>query len=71
MKQVAQGVPDLLIDVVYNVLPNFGNLNLKATVAYGDPVPWSLVGRLSLYAVLYVTVVLGLGLAVFRRKEFH
>jgi Cu-processing system permease protein len=70
MKQVAPGVPDLLIDVVYNVLPNFGNLNLKATIAYGDPVPWSLVGWLTLYAVLYATVVLGIGIAVFRRKEF-
>jgi ABC-type transport system involved in multi-copper enzyme maturation permease subunit len=70
MKQVAPGVPDTLVDVLYNLLPNFGNLNLKAAVAYGDPVAWSHLGWLTLYAAAYIAALLGIGVAAFRRKEF-
>jgi ABC-type transport system involved in multi-copper enzyme maturation permease subunit len=70
-KQVAPAVPDVLIDVVYNALPNFGNLDLKDRVAYGDPVPWHVLAWLIVYATAYAVVVLGIGLAAFRRKEFQ
>ena len=70
MKEVAPGVPDLLVDVLYLALPNFRNFDLKDKVTYGDFVPWSAVGWIALYALAYLTVVLGIGVASFRRKEF-
>jgi ABC-type transport system involved in multi-copper enzyme maturation permease subunit len=70
MKAVAPGVPDGFIDALYYMLPNFRNFDLKDKVAYADSVPWSVVGWITLYNAVYITAVLGIGLACFRRKEF-
>jgi ABC-type transport system involved in multi-copper enzyme maturation permease subunit len=71
MEQVAPGMPTLLVDLVYHAVPNFRSLDLKAAVAYGDPVAWPALGWLTLYSALYIAVVLGIGVAAFRRREFH
>ncbi len=71
MKTVAPDVPGRLVDVLYYALPNFRNFDLKDKVAYGDFVPWSVLGWIVLYNALYITVLLGVGLACFRRKEFQ
>jgi len=71
MKEVAPGLPDRFVDVLYYALPNFRNFDLKDRVAYGDPVPWDVMGWITLYNALYITVLLGIGLACFRRKEFQ
>ena len=71
MKAVAPGVPDVLVDFLYFALPNFRNFDLKDKVAYADFVPWSVVGWIALYNAVYITVLLGIGLACFRRKEFQ
>lgn len=71
MKQVAPGVPDPLVDVLYFALPNFRNFDLKNAVTYGDYVAWSTVGWIMLYAMAYITALLGIGIALFRRKEFQ
>ena len=70
MKQVAPGVPDLLVDALYFALPNFRNFDLKDQVTYGDFVAWSAVGWVALYAAAYIVFVLGIGVTSFRRKEF-
>ena len=71
MKQVAPEVPDLLVEVLYVALPNFRNFDLKNQVTYGDYVPWSAVAWITLYAIAYIGAVLGIGVALFRRKEFQ
>jgi ABC-type transport system involved in multi-copper enzyme maturation permease subunit len=71
MKQVLPGVPDAVIDALYYALPNFRNFNLKDQLTYGDFVPWSAVGWIALYAAAYIAVVLALGMAAFRRKQFQ
>lgn len=71
MKEVAPGVPDRLVDFLYYALPNFRNFDLKDKVAYGDFVPWSLMGWITLYNAVYITALLGIGLACFRRREFQ
>ena len=71
MKQVVPGVPDRAVDAIYNVLPNFRNFDLKDKITYGDHVPWSAVGWISLYGVAYIAVVLAIGMAAFRRKQFQ
>jgi ABC-type transport system involved in multi-copper enzyme maturation permease subunit len=71
MKQVAPGVPDRLVDFLYYLLPNFRNFDLKDKVSYGDPVPWHILGWISVYNAVYITALLGIGLVCFRRKEFQ
>lgn len=70
MKQVAPGVPDALVEFLYLAVPNFRNFDLKDKVTYGDPVPWAAVGWVGLYGLAYIVLVLGIGVACFRRKEF-
>jgi ABC-type transport system involved in multi-copper enzyme maturation permease subunit len=44
--------------VIYYLLPNFHNFNAIAAAAYGDAIPASLVWQNTVYAALYITVVL-------------
>jgi ABC-type transport system involved in multi-copper enzyme maturation permease subunit len=71
MRDVAPGVPPWLVDALYAVLPNFRNFDFKDQVAYGDPVPATVLAWVTAYAAAYVAVVLGLGLASFRSRDFQ
>lgn len=69
MREVAPGVPRWLVECLYYVLPNFRSFDFKNGVAYGESVPMSVLAWVTLYALCYVSVVLGAGLAVFRRSD--
>jgi hypothetical protein len=71
MKEVAPGAPDWLVKGLYYGLPNFRAFDFKDRAAYGDPIALSLLGEVTLYAALYVAVVLVAGLAIFRVKDFQ
>ena len=71
MRQVAPGVSPWLVDLLYAVLPNFRNFDFKAVVAYGDPVPPEVLAWVTAYGVAYVGVVLAIGLASFRSRDFQ
>jgi len=71
MSEVAPGVPPWLVSALYAVLPNFRNFDFKDRVAYGDPVPATVLAWVTAYAAAYVAVVLGLGLASFRSRDFQ
>jgi ABC-type transport system involved in multi-copper enzyme maturation permease subunit len=70
MQEVAPGVPTWLVSLIYYTIPNFRNFDFKNQVAYGDPVPWSALAWVTLYAFVYVGVVLGLGVSIWRRRDF-
>lgn len=69
-QEVAPGVPRALVDAVYYALPNFRNFDLKNRVVYGDAVPAAEIGWITLYALVYVGVLLGASLVAFRRRDF-
>ena len=69
MRQVAPGTPDWLTRALYYALPNFRSFDLKSRVVHFDPVPFSDLGWITLYAAAYVGVVLGLALNVFRSRD--
>jgi ABC-type transport system involved in multi-copper enzyme maturation permease subunit len=54
---------------VYYLVPNFHNFNVIATVAHGGAIPFSLVWQNTLYAALYVAVLLLAASAVFSRRN--
>jgi len=47
-----------LTRTLYYILPNFHNFNAIASASHGEPIPLSLVGWNTLYAALYVAIVL-------------
>jgi ABC-type transport system involved in multi-copper enzyme maturation permease subunit len=71
MREVAPGVPPWLVESLYALLPNFRNFDFKDRVAYGDAVPAAVLGWVTVYAVAYAGVVLAVGLASFRSRDFQ
>ncbi len=71
MREVAPGVPPWLVDALYAVVPNFRNFDFKDKVAYGDPVSADVLAWVTAYGLAYVGVVLVLGLASFRSRDFQ
>ena len=66
MREVAPGTPPWLVEALYALLPNFRNFDFKDRVAYGDAVAGDVLAWVTVYALAWVGVVLGLGLASFR-----
>ena len=57
--------------VVYYLLPNFGDFNAISTVAHGEGIPGYLLFSNSLYALLYVTVLISASILIFEEREFR
>jgi len=55
--------------VLYYLSPNFHNFNVIAAVAHGERIPFSLIWQNTLYAFLYVLLVLLAASAVFSRRN--
>jgi hypothetical protein len=68
---VAPDAPGWLGPALYTVLPNFAHFDLKDRVSYGDPVPAAVLLWTGVYALAWVGIVLGLGLAAFRSRDFQ
>jgi ABC-type transport system involved in multi-copper enzyme maturation permease subunit len=71
MKNIAPGGPGWLLEVLYFALPNFRNFDLKNRVVYGDPLPWTAVGEVGLYAAIYTSVLVVAGVLIFRSRDFR
>jgi ABC-type transport system involved in multi-copper enzyme maturation permease subunit len=56
--------------VLYYALPNFGNFNVISQTAHGQAVPGYLLLSNTLYALLYLSVILSASILVFERREF-
>jgi len=55
--------------VIYYLVPNFHNFNAIAAAGHGQPIPASGIGANTLYAVLYVSLVLLAASAVFSGRN--
>lgn len=71
MRQVAPGAPPELVSALYYLLPNFANFDFKDKVAYGDPVGTGTLAFVTLYATLYIALLLTLGLVSFARRDLQ
>ncbi len=58
-----------LTRVIYYLVPNFHNFNAIAAVSHGEAIPLALVAQNTLYAALYVTLLLVAASAVFSRRN--
>jgi len=71
MREVLPGVPQQLVQALFSVVPNFANFDFKNRVAYGEAVSGDILAWVTVYAAAWTVVVLGLGLASFRAKDFQ
>lgn len=56
--------------VVYYVLPNFSDFNVIARTAHGEKIPSYLFVSNSLYALLYVAILVSASILIFEEREF-
>jgi ABC-type transport system involved in multi-copper enzyme maturation permease subunit len=70
IKKTPPGVGRAVLRVVYAVLPDLENFNLKTEVVHGLPIPSSLYLYAPAYGLLYTAFVLLLAVLVFRRRDF-
>ena len=57
--------------LLYYLLPNFGDFNVIAQVAQGEKIPSYLLLSNSLYALLYVAILLSAAILIFEEREFR
>ncbi len=58
-------------EVLYYLLPNFGNFNAITQVSHGEGIPGYLLLSNSLYALLYVSILLSASIMIFEEREFR
>jgi ABC-type transport system involved in multi-copper enzyme maturation permease subunit len=56
-------------DMLYTILPNYENFNIRDKVVVGVSVNWAYVGNTVLYGVLYIAIALFIALYFFERRE--
>lgn len=71
MRQVVPTAPGWLVSLVYYLVPNFAGFDFKGPVAYDDPVPLAALAWVTAYTLLYTTVLLSVGVALFRRRDLN
>lgn len=69
MREVAPEMPAWVAAAFYYALPNFHAFDFKNQVAYGDPVSPAALAWVTLYAVLYVALLLTGGVLAFRARD--
>lgn len=60
-----------LTTLLYYVLPNFSDFNVIAATAHGEKIPGYLLVSNSLYAFLYVTILISAAILIFEEREFR
>jgi len=68
-KAGAPAIKGLLV-FLYYLLPNLNNFNIKGKVVNHISVGWDYIGLSVVYGILYVSVLLGLSVLVFQKRNF-
>ncbi len=59
-----------LARLVYWVLPNLSQFDVKSQVVHAQPVPWGYLAMTTLYAALYISMLLAISITVFSQRDF-
>ncbi len=60
-----------IINSVYYLLPNFGNLNIKNAVVHNVQLPEGYILNSIIYATAYILFMLAIATILFERKQFY
>jgi hypothetical protein len=60
-----------ITDLLYYVLPNFGDFNVIDQVAHGVRIPALFITANTSYALLYIAVLLSGAVLIFEEREFR
>ena len=68
--QSGSAIFEKITSAVYYLLPNFSNFQVISQSAHGSAVPCYLLVSGSLYALLYVTILISASILIFEEREF-
>jgi len=69
--KIAAPAGKAICSILYYLLPNLGNFDVKTQAVHGLPIPARTIGFAVLYLVLYGTAVLAGACAIFERRELQ
>lgn len=70
IKKVRPGAARVFLQVLYVVLPDLENFNVKTEAVHGLPIPPQLFLYSAAYGIVYSAFILGLAVFIFRRRDF-
>jgi ABC-type transport system involved in multi-copper enzyme maturation permease subunit len=59
-----------LSDILYYLLPNLENFNIKSMVMYAEALEWNLFFLSTMYGLVYASLVLVLSIIIFQKRDF-
>ena len=69
-EEVKNPITNIFSDVVYRIIPNLEKFNIRKEAVYGGDINLSLIIDTTVYALIFVFVLLVLSILIFQRKEF-
>jgi len=69
-EEVDSPVVTVISEILYRVIPNLEKLNYRSEAVYGGNITNMLILNTTIYAVLYVLILLFLSVVIFERREF-
>lgn len=56
-------------EMLYTIIPNYENFNVKDKVVVGVNVSWQYVGQTTLYGIIYIIIAVLIGMYFFNKRE--
>ncbi|UCG93799.1 MAG: ABC transporter permease, partial [Candidatus Aerophobus sp.] len=70
IQKIRPGFSKVLVQIVYILLPNLENFNIKTEVVHYLPIPSQLIFFSTLYGIFYTLFVLTIAILIFRKRNF-
>ena len=67
--KIKEPVSHFLLQIVYYIIPNLSNFNIRGKVVYAEPVGLNHILYSVAYALIYTIILLVLSCEIFRRKD--
>ncbi len=56
-------------EMLYTIIPNYENFNIKDKIVVGVDVTWKYIGQTTLYGIIYITIAILIGIHFFNKRE--
>jgi Cu-processing system permease protein len=72
-KQIIERTENIVLkglgEMLYTVIPNYENFNIRDQVVVGVSVSWKYIGQTTLYGAIYITIAVLVGIYFFQKRE--
>lgn len=69
-EEIKNPVVNIFSEFLYRTIPNLEKFDFRSEAVYGGEISWNLVGYTSIYAVIYIFLLLFISIIIFERREF-